>query len=146
MVTIVSFQGKGTGRVVVINLQRGELLLESIEETLKEMGIKNAIITSAIGSLQKAVFHRVTGMEREPVDEFITVESPLELASLQGVVIDGHPHFHMVISDTETPYTGHLEHGTTVLYLVEITLLEVEGISLKRVKDENNIAILTDKF
>lgn len=146
MVVIVRFQGKGTGRVVIINLQRGDLLLESIEESLKDMGIKNAIITSAIGSLQKAVFHRVTGMEREPVDEFVTVESPLELASLQGVVIDGHPHFHMVISDPKMPYTGHLEHGTTVLYLVEITLLEVEGISLKRVKDENNIAILTDRF
>lgn len=121
------------------------MLLESIEESLREIGIKNAIITSAIGSLQKAVFHRVTGMEREPVDEFVTIETPLELASLQGVVIDGHPHFHMVISDPQTPYTGHLENGTTVLYLVEITLLELEGISLERVKDENNIAALTEK-
>lgn len=142
---MISFLGEGTGRVVVINLRRGELLLESIEKELASVGIKNAIITSAIGSLQKAVFHRVTGMEAEPVDEFVTIEKPIELASLQGLVVDGHPHFHMVVSDVETPYTGHLENGTTVLYLVEITLLELKGLDLERVKDENNIAILTKK-
>ncbi len=142
---MIRFIGEGTGRVVIINLRRGELLLESIESELKEIGIKNAIITSAIGSLKKAVFHRVTGMEAEPVDEFVTVEKPLELASLQGVVIDGHPHFHMVISDVENAYTGHLENGTEILYLSEITLLEIKGVDLVRTKDENNIAIFTQK-
>ncbi len=142
---MVSFLGEGTGRAVVMNLKRGDMLLEGIEKGLKEAGIKNAIITSAIGSLQKAVFHRVTGMEREPVDEFITVEKPLELASLQGVVLDGQAHFHMVISDLETTYTGHLENGTTVLYLTEITLLELKGINLHRVKNEDNIATLMEK-
>ncbi len=142
---MVSFIGKGTGRVIVLNLKRGELLLESIEKELAAFGIKDAIITGAIGSLKKAVFHRVTGMEREPVDEFVTVEKPLELASLQGIVVDGQPHFHMVISDTEVPYTGHLEHGTEVLYLVEITLLEVTGLNLNRVKDQDNIAVLTSR-
>jgi predicted DNA-binding protein with PD1-like motif len=142
---MVSFLGEGTGRVLIMNLKRGDLLLESIEKGLSEAGIKNAIITSAIGSLQKAVFHRVTGMEREPVDEFVTVEKPLELASLQGVVVDGQPHFHMVISDLETTYTGHLEYGTTVLYLSEITLLELKGVNLHRVKNEDNIATLSEK-
>ena len=92
----------------MINLQRRDLLLESIEEKLKQSGIKNAVITSAIDSLQKA-------------------------------------HFHMVISDPEPPYTGHLENGTVVLYLAEISLLKVTGLNLERVKDENNIAILTEK-
>ncbi len=142
---MVRFIGEGTGRVIVINLKRGELLLESIERELAAAGIKNVIITGAIGSLKKAVFHRVTGMDREPVDEFVTIEKPLELASLQGLVVDGHPHFHMVVSDLEKSYTGHLEHGTEVLYLVEISLLEVEGLNLLRVKDQDNIAILTQK-
>ncbi len=142
---MVRFIGEGTGRVIILNLKRGELLLESIEQELAAAGIKNAIITGAIGSLKKAVFHRVTGMEREPVDEFVTVEKPLELASLQGIVVDGHPHFHMVISDLEKTYTGHLEHGTEVLYLVEITLLEAAGLELHRVKDRDNIAILAQK-
>ena len=125
------FIGEGIGRIVVLNLQRGEKLLESIREQLKEEGIKNAIVLSAIGSLQKAVFHRVTGMEETPVDEFITLEEPMELASLQGVVIDGEPHFHMVISDLEQTYTGHLEEETTVLYLVELHWLRLKESTLK---------------
>ncbi len=140
-----TFVGSGFGRVVVINLQRGERVLESVRSQLKELGIKDAVILSAIGSLQKAVFHRVTGMGASPVDEFVTLEQPMELASVQGVVIDGEPHFHMVISDLEKAYTGHLEEDTTVVYLCEISLAEVTGLDLIRVKDQNNIAVLQKK-
>jgi len=139
------YTGEGLGRIVILNLQRGEKVLESIRTQLKELGIQNAVVMSAIGSLQKAVFHRVTGFDREPVDEFVTLEDPIEMASLQGVVIDGEPHFHMVISDLDKAYTGHLEEETTVVYLAEISLAEIKGVSLKRVKDENSIAVLEEK-
>ena len=142
---MISFCKQGTGRLVVINLERGDLLLESIRDALDSYGIRDAVITSAIGSLSKVVLHRVTGYEPQPVDEFITLEKPMELASLQGIVVDGHPHFHMVVSDLEQAYTGHLEEGTTTLYLVEISLLELTNAELKRIPDENNIAKLRAK-
>lgn len=142
---MISFCKEGTGRLVVINLERGDLLLESIRDELARLGIRDAVVTSAIGSLSKVVLHRVTGFEREPVDEFVTLEKPMELASLQGIVVDGHPHFHMVVSDLEQAYTGHLEEGTTALYLVEISLLEFKNVELKRVPDENKIAKLRSK-
>jgi len=139
---MISYVREGVGRIVIMNLERDDLLLESIREELIRLDIRNAVITSAIGSLQKVVLHRVTGIEREPVDEFVTLENPIELASLQGYVLDGHPHFHMVVSDLEQTYTGHLEEGTKVLYLSEISLLEIKDPGLIRVKDENNIAKL----
>jgi len=139
---MISYVRDGVGRSVIMNLERGDLLLESIRDEIARLGIRDAVITSAIGSLSKVVLHRVTGMEREPVDEFITLENPIELASLQGFVLDGHPHFHMTVSDLEQTYTGHLEEGTTVLYLVEISLLELKNPGLVRVRDENNIAKL----
>lgn len=142
---MISYLKEGAGRLIIMNLERGDLLLESIRDELARLDIKDAVITSAIGSLSKAHFHRVTGMEREPIDEFITIEAPMELASLQGFVVDGHPHFHMVISDLEQTYTGHLEEGTTVLYLVELSLLELKNLNLKRVKDDDNIAKLRPK-
>ncbi|MBP7403181.1 MAG: DNA-binding protein [Clostridia bacterium] len=137
-----SYVGNGLGRVVVINLKRDDPVLESIESELARLGIRDAIVTSAIGSLQRAVFHRVTGMEREPVDEFVTLDKPIELASLQGLVLDGKAHFHMTLSDTGEAYTGHLEPGTLALYLVEISLVEIAGLALQRVKNEDNIATL----
>jgi len=142
---MAKFLGHSLGKMIILNLSRGDLLLETIEEELENIKIKDAIITSAIGSLQKVVLHRVRGFSSQPEDEWITLEKPMELASLQGIVIDGQPHFHMVVSDTEQTYTGHLEHGTTVLYLAEITLMEIIGLDLKRVKDANNIAVLKGK-
>jgi predicted DNA-binding protein with PD1-like motif len=57
-----------------------------------------------------------------------------------------HPHFHMVVSDLEQAYTGHLEEGTTALYLVEISLLELKNVDLVRVPDEHTIAKLRSKI
>ena len=121
------------------------MLLESIRDALAKHQVRDAVITSAIGSLSKVSLHRVTGYDPSPVDEYITLENPFELASLQGLVVDGHPHFHMVVSDRAQTYTGHLEEGTTVLYLVEISLLELTDVNLKRVADENKIAKLYSK-
>ena len=139
------YMGYGLGQVIILNLKRGDLLLETIEEELKKSGIKNALLTSAIGSMQMVVLHRVIGMGREPEDEFITLEKPMELASLQGIVLNGKAHFHMVVSDVEQAYTGHLEPGTQVLYLGEISLVELKGVSLCREKDENNIGMIVEK-
>jgi len=137
---MLSYCKEGTGRLVILCMKRGELLLESIRNELAKHGIKDAVILSAIGSLSKAVLHRVTTMDIKAVDEFITIEKPMELSSLQGFVLDGHPHFHMVISDLEKTYTGHLEDGTTVLYLAEISLLELKNTNLKRVTNAAGLA------
>ena len=135
-----SYCVESTGRVVVVNLERGDLLLECIKSELEKFGIRDAVITSAIGTLSKVVFHRIINFEPKPVDEIITLEKPIELSSLQGMVIDGFPHFHMVFSDLEQAYTGHLHEGSVVLYLAEITLLELNNAGLKRVPDELGIA------
>lgn len=137
------FPSNGFKRVIAVNLVRGELVLEGILKSVAEADIRNGIILGAIGSLQKAVFHRVTGLEPTPVDEFVTIEKPMELASVQGIIMDGQPHLHAVFSDLENTYTGHLEPGTTVLYLVEISIAEVDDFNAKRVKDNLNIAVFT---
>lgn len=139
------YAGYEFGKVIILNLKRDDLLLETIEKEIRKSGIKNALLTSAIGSLQKVVLHRVVGTGKEPEDEFITLEKPMELASLQGLVLDGKAHFHMVVSDVEQAYTGHLEPGTKVLYLAEISLVELKDVSLCREKDENNIGMIIEK-
>ncbi len=142
---MTTYKADGIGRVLVINLGRGERLLESISSAVREAGIRDGIVLSAIGSLQKARFHRVTSLAKAPEDEFVTLEKPMELASLQGLIVDYEPHFHMVISDRENAYTGHLEPETTIAYLSEITIAELKGLPLRRVKDENSIMKLASR-
>lgn len=138
------FNGSGLGRVVLINLYRGDKLLESVRDQLKEAAIENAVILCAIGSLKKARFHRVTSTEAVAVDECLEFEQPMELASLQGVIINGEPHFHMVTSDLGAAYTGHLEEGTEVLYRAEIVVAEMLDLNIKRVKDSNGNEIFVE--
>lgn len=142
---MTSYTGDSLGRILVINLSRGEKVLESVEKAVREANIRDGVILGAIGSLQKAHLHRVTSFADKPEDEHVTFESPIELASVQGIIADYEPHFHMVISDRENTYTGHLEPDTTVVYLAEITIAEIKGLELERYKNENNIGTLRER-
>jgi predicted DNA-binding protein with PD1-like motif len=142
-----TFFGEGFGRSIVINLGRGDKLLESIRDSLAIEGIKNAAIIGAVGSMQKLVYHLPTSMGPTSEDKFITVEGdgPIELGSLSGNVIDGEPHLHIVMQDKKGNYIGHLEEGTEVLFLAEIILAEITGLNIHRVKNDHGVVYLTKK-
>ncbi|MCM3439374.1 PPC domain-containing DNA-binding protein [Metabacillus halosaccharovorans] len=141
------FYGEGIGRVIVINLSRGDRLLEGIRDRLKEEGIKNAVLFGAVGSMQKLVYHLPTSMGPTSEDKFLTIEGngPIELGSLSGNVIDGDPHLHIVAQDKEGTYIGHLEAGTEILFLGEIILAEINNLNIHRVKNESGVVYLTEK-
>lgn len=138
------FTGKCLGRIVVINLERGEKLLESVREKLKELNIKNAVLISGIGTFRTATIHRVTSFNSKPEEEFITIEQPMELSSVDGIVAEGEPHFHMTFSDLESTYSGHLENECEILYLAEIVLAEIVDLELVR-EFQENVKLLKQK-
>jgi len=120
------------GRAVIIELERGDLLIEGICEELKKSGIKNAFVGSAVGSIQKLIYHRPTDMGQTANDENITVVAPMEVGSLTGSVIDGQAHFHVVAMSPEAVHGGHLEPGTEVMYLLEVIMIELADCDLER--------------
>ncbi len=93
MRTIIS---KGLGRIIILSFDRGEKLRESIRAKLAELGVRNAVLLSAIGTLEKARFHRIKNTNRRAEDEIFELDGPMELATVNGIVADGEPHFHMV--------------------------------------------------
>jgi len=134
-----SFSSSGLGRTVVIELERGEKIIEGICEALKAAGIENAIVGSAVGSIQKLVYHRPTDMSAAAVDEIVTVESPMEIGSLTGSVFSGVAHFHIVAADPKEVFVGHLEYGSETMYLMEVTMVEVNGCKLERRLTPENV-------
>lgn len=140
------FVGEGMGRVVVLNLFRGDKLLEGIRDGMKELGIKDAALVSCVGSLSKLEYHRPTSYAMSAEDEFLTIEAPMEIGSLSGTVINGQPHFHIVAHDHQNnTYGGHLEEGTTILYLAEIVMQEIVGLKLERRYDEHKTAYFAER-
>ncbi len=137
--------GEGFGRIVVLSFDRGEKFLEGIRKKLKELDIKNAVVVSAAGTFEKARFHRIKNCKIKPEDEFFVVDAPMELSSVDGIVADGEPHFHMVFNDLDRAYAAHLEEDTIVLYLAEVVLAEIKGVQLERLPNEHNIKLLHEK-
>jgi hypothetical protein len=141
-----SFTNGTFGKVHVLRLDRGDYLLESIEQFIKTQNINNAVVLSGIGTLDYCVLHMVMTTGFPPVEYFSKwADRPLELASLDGVIADGHAHLHTVVSDHERAYAGHLEHGCRILYLGEVVIAEMDGFDFSRVKNEQGINQLEDK-
>ena len=142
MRTILS---EGFGRVVILSFDRGEKLREGIRDKLKELGIKNAVLVSAIGTFEKARFHRIKNTNPRPESEIFEIDGPMELAAVDGIVANGEPHLHMVFQDLTRAYAAHLEDGSVVCYLAEIVLAELRGVELARLPNEYGISVLQEK-
>ncbi|HIU77611.1 MAG TPA: DNA-binding protein [Candidatus Pelethocola excrementipullorum] len=126
------YSGEGVGRTLIIELDRGEDVFDKVEEVLLKEGIKNAYIASAVGSIAQLEYHRPKSMDAATEDEFLSLEGPFEFGGISGTIIDGVAHFHFSAGGTDGLHIGHLERGTKVLYLLELVVVELKGLSLKR--------------
>ncbi len=139
------FEQKNTGRTIVVRLDQGDDLLATIQQAIDTYEIKDGYIASAIGTLDYCVMHMVTTTGYPAVEYFAKWDDePLELSSIDGIIADGQPHLHMVVSDSKTAVAGHLEPGCRILYLGEVVIQETSGTALKRVKNAKNINELTE--
>ncbi|MCI8971903.1 MAG: DNA-binding protein [Oscillibacter sp.] len=138
-----TFDFKEYGRVIVMHLRKGDPVLESITEGLKEKQVKNAVLLSGIGSFRKLSLHGIKACSDTPSDYYYTLEAPVELGCLQGIVLDGVPHLHAVCSTPDgKTYVGHLEPGCEAQFLVELSFLEVPDMKLTRRLDEFGIGYI----
>lgn len=139
------YESTSGGRVLVIRLNRGDLLRESIEQALKDHDINDGCIVSGYGTLETCTLHMINTLTEFPAKEdFVTWDHhPLELLSLTGVIADGIPHIHAVVSDKDGATGGHLEMGCSVAYLAEVVVYEHAGLSLMRAPtDEGPLALI----
>jgi predicted DNA-binding protein with PD1-like motif len=144
---VVTLQHRGPVEIVVVGLEPGEMLLESIREAIREHDIQNGAVVSGIGTLKTCQMHYVQHTGFPPRDERYTLEKPLELVSVSGAIADGEPHLHIVVScRDEEVYAGHLEDESEVLYLAEIVVLKFNDLEMARRFDaERGISLLGPK-
>ncbi len=126
------FPGGRIGEVIVIRLDRGEDVLESVEKAAREQDLHSGIVLSGIGTLDKVRLHHITHTHYPSTDRFVEHEGPYELLAIQGLIADYVPHLHTSVSIRETTYMGHLEPGCRVLYLAELAIGRLEGLRLAR--------------
>ena len=112
--------------LIFIRLNPGDDLLAALQEGAKKHNIKNAVILCGIGSARSHHFHVVGTRENPPRNDFVKAEKASDIAGISGYIIEGRVHAHIVHSDTEIAFGGHLEPGVEVLTFAILTLAEVD--------------------
>jgi predicted DNA-binding protein with PD1-like motif len=140
-----SFGPGNAGRTFIIRLERGDLLRESIADLVRRGGVENAVVVSGIATFDEAHL-QMTTTYGYPIEYRVHhLSEPLELASLDGTVIDYEPHIHGVISNPDMTWAGHLLDGCRILYLGEIVIQEICCHDLIRKADENGVSLISEK-
>jgi len=142
-----SFYGKTGARTFLLQFKYGDYLLEGIEAVIKKEGIKHAAVVSGMGTLDRCRMHTVASIDfpaQDIMHEWL--DKPIGVSAMSGLIANGAPHIHMVMSvygttpnEEQYTYTGHLEYGSRVLYLVEMVLIEIDDLEMERIRDENGI-------
>lgn len=134
---------------VIVGLEPGDLVLESLREAIDRHDIDTGAVVSGIGTLSNFNFHYVhTNDISDPDARNTQVErdGAWEVTNVEGVIADGEPHLHVSAYDGEETVGGHLEDGNEVNVLAEFTIKKIEGLSLTREKTEDlRISQLTEK-
>ncbi|HUJ21098.1 MAG TPA: PPC domain-containing DNA-binding protein [Bryobacteraceae bacterium] len=139
------FGGAEIAEIYRVRLDRDDLLLETIQQTIQKYGIADGAVLTAAGSLQECTFHRVKSLAEIPEDEFLTLHEPLEILNLDGLIANGEPHLHMTLSGAKGAVGGHLEKGCRVLYRAELTIARFSGPPLARKPNKAGVPILQRK-
>ena len=140
-----TYEQQNTGRTIVVRLDSGDDVLASIKQAIAEYGIKDGYVASGIGTLDYCVMHMVMTTGYPAVEHFAKWDDkPLEIGSIDGIIADGDPHLHMVVSNEKIAVSGHLEPGCRILYLGEVVIQETIGKALKRIKNDRNINELAE--
>ncbi|MDR3249306.1 MAG: DNA-binding protein [Treponema sp.] len=118
---------KDIKNLIFMRLNPGDDLLAAIKEGVEKNGIKNAVILSGVGSVISHSYHVVASSVNPPKNEFIKGERPADIVNIDGFVINGRVHAHIIFSDTNIAYGGHLESGVEILTFALLTMAEVDA-------------------
>jgi predicted DNA-binding protein with PD1-like motif len=149
-----SYQQGSVSRVMMIRLHPGQDLIEGIAEACLTHGLKSGVITSCIGSLQRASFFTVVPLPNKigaGYGDPVVKEGPLELVSAQGTIgqdLEGKLliHMHGALADSRgNVFGGHLIKGKCpVLVTCEAMIAFLEGVhAVQRPDPEAEMNLLT---
>jgi len=127
------FDGMQIEEIVCVYMEYGDDFLECIEAAIREKEIETGAVLSGIGTFDSATVHYITHTGFPPKDKMVTIEGPVELCSVDGIIADGKPHLHCTMAlRGERCLAGHLEPGCRVLYLAEAVIAKFSGRALTR--------------
>lgn len=129
-----------TGRVIAARLFEGENLYESIEQLASKENIKSAAVLITGGFREANV---VVGPKTEKpkiVGNFKDFAGPGEVLGVGTIYCDDEGpklHIHTAIGKGDETVVGCPRGGAKTFLILEVTIIEIEGIEAGRKPDED---------
>lgn len=121
------------GRIHVLRLEPGEDVRAKLLEWVHGQRIEAAAITSAVGSLTHAHLRYANRADG------IMTTADLEVLSLSGTLSMHGMHLHLSVADRDGHMLGgHMLDGCIVRTTLELTVQEIDGVRMVRVKDQES--------
>jgi predicted DNA-binding protein with PD1-like motif len=140
------FGGAQIQEVYRIRLDRGDLVLESLNSVIKEFDIQDGAVLTGVGSVQECTYHGVQSLAPSADDHVTKAKGPMEILNVDGIIANGEPHVHITLANFKKgAFGGHLDEGCRVLYRVELTVAKFSGTPLARKPDQDGTPVLQAK-
>ena len=108
--------------IKIIRLDPDMDLLLELHKYAANNKIKNAVILNGIGSSKSYSYHVVSSSDWPPKNVYLKGDRALDIVSVQGFILDGRVHAHIIFSDEKISFGGHLEEGVILLTFAILTL------------------------
>ncbi len=128
-----------TGRIIAARLFEGEDLYKSVHEIAVAENIKSAAVFIT-GGFRKA--NVVVGPKQEEptvIGEFRSFAGPGEVLGVGTIYCDKEEpklHIHTAIGKADEVMVGCPRDGTKTFLILEVTIIEIDGLNAERKLDE----------
>ncbi len=122
-------------KIYTVRLNPGQDLRFGIEKFVHDNSIQAGFIITCVGALKEANLRMPGGT---PVKkEYTSLNGPLEITSLAGMVSTNGCHIHISVSDQEgRAFGGHVTENCEVSRTAEIVIGEDESVTYSRELDD----------
>ena len=128
-----------TGRIIAARLFEGEDLYESIHEIAVAENIKSAAVFITGGFREANVVVGPKQEEPTVIGEFRRFAGPGEVLGVGTIYCDKEEpklHIHTAIGKSDEVMVGCPRDGTKTFLILEVTIIEIDGLNAERNLDE----------
>lgn len=117
-------------RLIYVRADPGEDLLEVLQATAEQEGIRHGAILCGVGSLSAYHYHVVGTAELPPENAHVRGDGPFDILTVTGAIMGGRVHAHITFSDQKVAMGGHVHEGCTVLTFAIILIADTSDTPL----------------
>lgn len=137
----MKYQTGKVGRIIIARFEDGEDILGNVSEIAKKENIRNAVLY-LIGGIKKG--RVVVGPEKEelpPKPVWREIKESNEVLAMGTIFCqEDEPkiHLHGTFGKRDTVRVGCLRETSETFLVLEVIILEIEGINAQRAYDETS--------